>query len=407
MPETDEHMPEGASREDEAQRAGENSFSHLTANPTVKGWKRMLYTLVEGGGGETLYRLGSVEQYVRVLLAETKDKSAHYCFREALSELVQEWTPTLVEPADKLHRILSLLAAFTPGPGFSKTLNYLDRTEGAKRSAEWVAREGRKVDLYHKGMVALSRYYPAPPAHSQSDYGFLAYKQLLEKNLKDPRYSGYAVVRLLQLKALDIQSEQFSSLLLASDEVARDVVRYLTGLADRPGERRWVEESLGNVLVTYARADNIEKFKSITSELGMRFDPECDYEVFFPTLTFADGSVLAIYLDMEEVKDTALSHYKRHSRAKLPVLLAPDAIDEEKIAKYVSGYVTQVVRQHDALNALVGDLRREKATITFADNRCVLTIGEGDDVKVIPLRLKDDDTFELMKWHFRNLSATG
>lgn len=407
MPETDEQMPEGVNREDEAQRAGENSFSHLSANPTVKGWKRMLYTLVEGGGGETLYRLGSVEQYVKVLLAESEDKSAHYCFREALSELVQEWTPTLVEPADRLHRILSLLSAFTPVPGFTKTLNYLDRTEGAKRSAEWVAREGRQVDLYHKGLVTLSRYYPAPPAHSQSDYGFLAYKQLLEKNLRDSRYSGYAAVRLLQLKALDIKSEQFSSLFLASDEVARDVVRYLTGLADRPGERPWVEESLGNVLVTYARSDNIKKFKAITSELGMRFDPEGDYEVFFPTLTFADGSVLPIYLDMEEVKDTALSYYKCYSRAKLPLLLAPGAIDDEKIAKYVSGYVTQVVRQTDALNALVGDLGRQGATISFSDNRCVLAIGEGDDVKVIPLRLRDDDTFELMKWHYRNLSATG
>lgn len=403
MPEADERERAGA--EDGAEARGD-SFSLLTASPTVRGWKRELYTLIEGGGdGERLSRLGSVEQYVRVLLAESRDpSSARFCLSEALSEVVQEWTPALTEPAGRLHRLLSLLAAFTPAPGFSKTLSYLDRTDGAKRSAERVPGESGPVDLYQKGLVTLSRYYPAPPAHSPSDYGFLAYKQLLEKNLKDPRYSGYAAVRLLQLKALDIQSEQFASLFLASDEVARGVMRYLTGLAGRPGERPWVQESLGNILVVCARADEIERFKAVTSELGMQFDPEGDYEVFFPTLTLADGAVLEIYLDMEEIKETALSHYRRHSRSKLPALLSPGALDEGKIARYVSGYVTQVVRQPAQINDLIGDLGQQGAKISFSDNRCMLTVR---DAKPIVLPLKDEDAIELMKWNFRNLGAAG
>src|ERR1041385_475902 len=89
----------------------ENSFSYLAAHLTVEGWKRRLYALIAGESSETLSRLGSVEQYIRVLLAQSKDRIAEYCFRDALSQTVQEWTPAFMEPADRLHTMFSLIAA--------------------------------------------------------------------------------------------------------------------------------------------------------------------------------------------------------------------------------------------------------------------------------------------------------
>lgn len=418
-------MPERKEFEEAGGRAGdaapdqptqpqpdENSFSYLAAHPTAKGWKRKLYSLLQGEGGEALSRLGSVEQYVRVLLAESRDKSARFYFIEALSEVVQEWSPSLVEPADRLHKLLSLVSAFTPAPGFTKTLSYLDRTEAAKRSAERVAGESRPVDLYLKGMMTCGRYYPAPPAHSPGDYGFLAYKQLLEKNLKDPRYSGYAAVRLLQLRALDIKSEEFSSLFLSSEEVAREVVRYLVELADKPGQKPWAEENLGDILVACARADELEKFDAVASALGMRFEPEGDYVVFFPTLTLANGAVLELRLDREAAEATPLSQHIRHSSARLPELLGTEPLDEEKVGKYVSGYLKQVVRRPDELNVFVEDLARLSATVRILNNQFALAImGEVDGEETlkaaVPLTVDDEDLDIVLRkyWLYTKLAA--
>lgn len=396
----------------EQQPPDENSFSYLAAHPTTRGWKRKLYSLLQGEGGETLSRLGSVEQYVRVLLAESRDKSARFYLSEALSEVVQEWSPSLVEPADRLHRLLSLISAFTPAPGFTKTLSYLDRTEAAKRHEEWVAGESRPVDLYLKGMMACGRYYPAPPAHSQDDYGFLAYRQLLEKNLKDPRYSGYAAVRLLQLRALDIKSAEFSSLFLSSEEVAREVFRYLVELADKPGQKPWAEESLGGILAVCARADEVEKFDAVASALGMRFEPDGDYIVFFPTLTLANGAALELRLGREEAEATTLSQHIRHSSARLPELLGAEPLDKEKVGKYISGYLKQVVRRPDELNAFVKDLSRLGATIGILNNQFALAImgevGGKETLKAeIPLVVDDDDSVIILKkyWVYKNLAA--
>lgn len=158
----------GATRPTEPEpgtQPGEISFSYLAAHPSVQNWKRKLYSLIEGESDETLSKLGSIEQYVRVLLAESEGADAKYCFGEALSQIVQEWSPTVVEPADRLYNMLSLIAGFTPPVGFIKTLHYLNSCGGVKRSAEQVSGEYRPIDLYGKGLGALGSYYPTAPQY--------------------------------------------------------------------------------------------------------------------------------------------------------------------------------------------------------------------------------------------------
>ena len=398
--------PGDLSQRDSEQQIDEISFSYLASHPTIQGWKRKLYSLFAGESNETLFRLGSIEQYIRVLLAESKDRVADYCFREALSQIIQEWNPTVLEPANRLNNILSVVAAFTPAVGFTKILNYLDKSENVKRSGERVSDEYDLVDLYKKGLIALAQYYPTPPSHSYQDFGFLAYKQLLERNLKDERYSGYAAVRLLQLKVLDIKSEEFSSLFFSSANAGIEVFRYLIDLADEPGERQSVGEKLGDILLVCAQADNLEKFKALALLHNAHFNPEGDYQVFFPTLTFTDGTVLDILLDIEEVKETALEYYVKYTSVKVYELLTANILNKDKIRRYISGYLTQVISQPDALNKLVKELAGLNAQIRTSNNKFVITVLRQNYPKDIILNLEDTMQIKLLEWiHKRNYTV--
>src|SRR5215216_3151625 len=108
------HDPQEANLE---KAAHAQSFIDLALHPSVQAWKRKLYGLLAGESSEVLSKLG-IEQYIRVLLAESKDRSAQYCFSEALSEVIQNWNPIVLESADRLNRILSLVGGFTPAVGF-------------------------------------------------------------------------------------------------------------------------------------------------------------------------------------------------------------------------------------------------------------------------------------------------
>lgn len=387
--------PRDAYLEESPQSGESDSFAHLALHPTINGWKRKLYALLAGERSETLSRLG-IEQYVRVLLAESKDKSAEYCFSEALSEVIQNWNPVLLESANRLNRRLSLIAAFTPAVGFSKVLTHLEKSEDFKRSEERVADEYVPVDLYHKGLVALAQYYPTPPFHSYDDLGFAAYRALLQRNLEDERYNGYAAVRLLELKVLDVRSSQFASLFLKSDNAAAAVFETLLDQADEPQQLETVGRKLGDLLVTCATANDIERFRYIAELNNAEFNPEGDYQVFLPILTLEDGKVVEIIVDRKDVEDTALNEYIKYDIAKVKELLEQETLDEDRIDRYISGYVEEVIGDSAARNKFKKDLSALKAQIYTSGNSFVLTVKRGELPEDVKLNLKPSE--DLMRW---------
>jgi len=383
------------------QRPDENSFSYLAAHPTVDGWKRRLYSLINGESSETLSRLGSVEQYIRVLLAQSKDRDAEYCFRDALAQIVQGWSPSLLESADRLHTMFYLIAAFTPSVGFTKVLDYLNSTEDAKRTDETVSDQHGTVDLYKRGLIALAQYYPAPPPHSANDFGFLMYRELLEKNLTDERYAGYAAVRLLQIKVLDIKSHPFSKLFFSSESAASEVFVYLIDLAEERVQRQSAQEKLGDMLVICAKADRLDDFYALAKRHKAHFNPEGDYQIFYPTLTLANGLVLDIYLDMEEVKETALKYYIKYSTDKIGTLVT-DVNEQEKLGRYVSAYITNQITKPDSLTDLLQELKRSDAKITFSKTELVIAVQGQQLSKNVPIGLDQKVQSEFLKWYFKS-----
>ena len=389
--------PQDPILEETAPSTNAHSFMELALRPSVQAWKRKLYGLLAGESSEALSKLG-IEQYIRVLLAESKDRSAQYCFSEAVAEVVQEWNSTVLESADRLSRILSLVAGFTPAVGFSKVLTHLERSENVKRSQERVSDEYDRVDLYKRGMLALAQYYPSPPFHSYDDLGFAAYRSLLERNLEDERYSGYAAVRLLELKVLNFKSKQFAALLLTEDKAATSVFQALLELAEEPREVPSVERRFGDMLVTCARADNIQRFERLAQMNRATFDPQGDYQVFFPTLRLSDGTVLEIRLDIDDIKDTPLHEFVKYTTIKVKELLRQETLNEDKIGRYVSGYIDEKINQREAMRDLFDALKALDANMRSSKNKFFVTVKRNNFPIEIKLRVKGEIQEELMKW---------
>jgi hypothetical protein len=347
-------------------------FSYLTEHPSVQGWKLKILSLIHGKGGEILSRLGSIEQYIRVLRHESKDRSvAEYCFSEAFSDVVQEWTPSLAEPADRLFNYLSLIAAFTPRVGFGKTLSYLQKTDGAKRTGEFIQSGQRTIDLYKKGLIAIGRYYPAPPAYSSEDQGFQSYKEILVWNLRDPQYSAYAALRLLELGQLPTHSLEFVDLVLQSDEICSTFLRYLVEALEKPRYQSTANEVLRDTVLAFARAHQIERFDQITRTLGVRFNSKGDYKVVFPTLTLSNGMQLDISLGLEEIQGTDLRKFAGYDIETLTDLITREHPNREKIERYASAYITQALNSSE-IGAVLDHLTSLKISLSLSGEGFVL-----------------------------------
>ena len=381
----------------------ELDFGYLAANPTVSGWKRKILSLIHGGGGEIRSRLGSIEQYIRVLRHESTDRgAAEYCFSEAFTEVVMEWTPTLAEPADRLYHFLSLIAAFTPRVGFSKTLSYLEKSDGAKRRAEFVHSEQRTVDLYKKGLIAIGRYYERPPAHAPDDEGFDAYKRLLNRNLQDQHYCAYAAIKLLRFGVLPSKSEEFLELFLESDDVATTFIKSLAHAAETTSYEQPVIEVLGDLLLACARSNQVERFESLTAKVGLTFDPHGDYKVVFPTLTLVNGKVLEITVDASKAQETPLRHHIGYSVEKLIALFKDEAMDPKRIGRYASAYIAQVLGTaeidsiHEALESLKIKLKisEKKQSFVLVTDR---QISSGPPDEII-INLDPTSEGALLRW---------
>jgi hypothetical protein len=382
-----------ADQSETGKQFAENSFSYLAAHPSIPNWKRKLYSLIEGESDETLTRLGSIEEYVRVLLAESEGSEARYCLSEALSQIVQEWTPTVAEHAERLYNMLGLIAGFTPPGGFVKTFDYLNSCGGIKRREEQVSSEPYPVDLYKKGLGTLGRYYPIAPQQSQNDQGFQSYVQLLKKNLEDPNYAGYVVGRLLELNLLNIKSEKISALLLSNEGVMSEVFRRLLDAADEPEAVPSVEARLGELLTVCARTDSLDKFESAAAVFDATFNPEknLDDELrYLPTLTLSDGRVLNIFLNMDEVKNTALAYYMAYNKERLGELLASGSIEPAKLGKYVSGYLAQIISDEVSVEALIQELSFYDVYIVTNKNKFVLGSRKRHNIKNVPVELEEE-----------------
>lgn len=229
---------------------------------------------------------------------------------------------------------------------------------------------------------------------------------MLKKNLEDPRYVKHVVGRLLDLDILDIKTEKISTLLLSNDDIFTATFHRLLDAAEEEEAAPWVESKLGDLLAVCARSDSLKRFETAAAAAGVTFNPEGDYEVYYPTLTLSSGAVLNIYLDMDEVRDTALAYYIGYNKKRLGELLGSGLTDPEKIGKYVSGYLTQIVSDAVAVEALSEELTSHKVFIVPQKNKFVLKSREKADMNDVPLDLDDEVLTKYLMRRMKRQSPT-
>lgn len=218
--------------------SGDQAFELLT-NPTLDTWEAELLSLIGGNRAIQVARLGTVAEYVEVLLANSRSAiNARLAFLAALRRVVETWQPAREEDPSALSRILDLLSAFTPAEGFVKLAGFMQRGWYFPTIQSVVADRQGPLDLHLKALVALKNYFPAPPPDEGAlGPAFESYVSLLTGYLENPTYSKHAAVRLWQVARLPYGSRIASDIFIRDPEIvsalARAILRGATTTIER------------------------------------------------------------------------------------------------------------------------------------------------------------------------------
>lgn len=192
----------------------DQSLEGPTDPMSVYAWHVDLRKLLAGEREDSLQRLGGVEEYIEVMLAEASDTSeARAAFETALEQVIQGWQPSILDSEVNQSHVLDLLSAYTPLAGFVKIVGFAM----ALRRALF-----RKVDqytyhlqdLYLGAFVTIENYYPGPPqppADVASSYR--NYIDLMKEDLRSPEHCGYALKRLVELKIMALDRDEIENLI--------------------------------------------------------------------------------------------------------------------------------------------------------------------------------------------------
>jgi hypothetical protein len=252
----------------------------LEANETLEGpldpnspsdWGVDLRELLKGEREDSLQRLGGVEEYIEVMLAEARDGAvAKQAFDDALEQLVQTWQPSSLDSDFHLTHALDLVSAYTPRGGFVKVIALI---QSISRLTMRESKDAYSIDddIYLKAFVALENYYrAAPKSPEDQSSGYQTYIDLLKGNLSNPLYCGYALRRLVELKVFELGSKEVESLI----EMNPGSLAALVALMIDPSRRSRSEEELSMVysLCLQAGSEVERHFEYAVSQSGGRME---------------------------------------------------------------------------------------------------------------------------------------
>lgn len=229
------------SAEPELSRLAEESLEGPLDPNSTFDWGVDLRRLITGERENTLQRLGGVEEYVEVMLAEAEDDaSAGQAFNDAFEQLVQTWQPSTLDSDFHITHMLDLVSAYTPRGGFVKVISLV---QGLKRFGKSDGGDAYSIDddVYLKAFVAMENYYKAAPkAPEDQSPAYQTYVDLLREDLSNPVYVGYALKRLVELRVMELGSEEVEALI----ETNPGSLAALLGLIIDPSRKSKTQEEL-------------------------------------------------------------------------------------------------------------------------------------------------------------------
>ncbi len=251
-------------------------------------WGVDLRRLISGEREDTLLRLGGVEEYVEVMLAESENGPlAKQAFDDALEQLIQTWQPSTLDSDFRTAHILDLISACTPRGGFSKVISLV---QSLKRFGQSEGEDAYSVDddLYLKAFVTLENYYRSPPESPEDQSAaYQTYVDLLREDLRNPVYCGYALRRLVELRTIELGSDEVESLI----EMNPGSLAALLGLILDPSRHSKSQQELSLVysLCLQGGSDLERHFEFAVIQCGGRIERRFDEgpKIDFRGATFA------------------------------------------------------------------------------------------------------------------------
>ena len=200
-----------------------SSPTSLRSNPTILGWDTEIRRILSGEREHAILHLGSGDEYVHTLLAQSLDPPlARSTFQAALENVIESWQPEVGDKPGGTRRLLELIAAFAPHHGFVRIMSRFD--EGGFNKA--VGRDGSpSLDLL--ALSALESYYPVPPAVPREDEAFQAYVGLLWRFVERSDGAPYALLRLVVLNQLPLGLEEADRYLSTRPGTVATIVEWL------------------------------------------------------------------------------------------------------------------------------------------------------------------------------------
>jgi hypothetical protein len=177
-------------------------------------WRVDLVRLLSGEREDSLERLGNVEEYIEVMIAEADDPSeARVAFETALEKVIETWQPSVLDEHINQSYVLELLNRYSLEIGREKVITF---ARDAKRSLSRAPVEDleQMKDLYLSALVTLENYYENPPEPNRRRWkSYEIYVDLLKEDLASRDFHGYAFKRLIELNERSLSSDEIKNLI--------------------------------------------------------------------------------------------------------------------------------------------------------------------------------------------------
>ncbi len=242
------------------------------ADPSsASAWGVDLRRLLSGHRELSLIQLGGVEEYVEMNLAEAADaEQAEQSFHEALEMLVQTWQPSTL---DNLHLtyLFDLLRVYTPQGGFVKVVEFILHLKALTNVSRSEDQSTDDDDIFSEALSVLESYTRVPPwPPEDTSAAYKTYIDLLKEELWNPRQSGYALKRLVELKVVQLKDIEIKRFIEKSPLVLRELIN----LVLNPGRRSDAEDNLTR-LFTYCLdigVESVYEFERAVALCGGKVD---------------------------------------------------------------------------------------------------------------------------------------
>lgn len=170
---------------------------------TVSDWEEKIVKALLGEVENAIINVGTIEEYFIIELKKSNDfYSNKILFKEALSNVIQDWQYSDNKDPVYTYYLLGLISEFKPKYALDKIILFLRYWKDYDLIKNDELYNINSYDIIKKSLQILHLYYPLPPYDSINDLGFQSYLALLESFMDDISFIGLAFGRLLRLNNL-------------------------------------------------------------------------------------------------------------------------------------------------------------------------------------------------------------